>query len=179
MAGTQDEGLAGIDGIPGAISLAQRFAGSERFRELFADGMALVEETADYLDGDGRASAKLLSETVGAFYSTESMRLTTRLMQLASWLLLQRAVAEGDMTPEQARDEKKNVRLDQPVPPRGALWEDLPEPFVSLIERSVALQRRLRLLDEEIYGEPGRAVRQESPVAHQHRLLETAFFGRG
>jgi hypothetical protein len=31
-------------------------------------------------------------------YATESMRLTTRLMQLASWLLLQRAVNEGEIT---------------------------------------------------------------------------------
>ena len=34
------------------------------------------------------------------------MRLTTRLMQLASWLLLQRAVNEGEITAENARTEK-------------------------------------------------------------------------
>ena len=44
-------------------------------------------------------------------YATESMRLTTRLMQIASWLLLQRAVNEGEMTVEQASQEKAKVRL--------------------------------------------------------------------
>jgi regulator of CtrA degradation len=39
------------------------------------------------------------------------MRLTTRLMQLASWLLLHRSVREGDMTPERAREEKHKIRL--------------------------------------------------------------------
>ena len=54
------------------------------------------------------------------------MRLTTRLMQIASWLLVQRAVAEGEITPDQALREKNRVRLtaqDSARPPtrfRGA-----------------------------------------------------------
>ena len=39
------------------------------------------------------------------------MRLTTRLMQIASWLLVQRAVAEGEITADQAQAEKNRVRL--------------------------------------------------------------------
>jgi len=49
--------------------------------------MDLVEETAAYLDGDGRTEAKTLERSVSLTYATESMRLTTRLMQLASWLV--------------------------------------------------------------------------------------------
>ena len=44
-------------------------------------------------------------------YATESMRLTTRLMQLASWLLLHRAVKEGEMSLAQANREKVKVKL--------------------------------------------------------------------
>ena len=44
-------------------------------------------------------------------YATESMRLTTRLMQLASWLLLHRAVKEGEMSLAQANKEKTKVKL--------------------------------------------------------------------
>lgn len=54
--------------------------------------MDLVEETAAYLDGVGCVEAKALDRAVNLTYATESMRLTTRLMQLASWLLLHRAV---------------------------------------------------------------------------------------
>ena len=66
------------------------------FGTLFGDGMDLVEETAAYLDGVGRTEAKALDRSVSLTYATESMRLTTRLMQFASWLLLQRAVKEGE-----------------------------------------------------------------------------------
>ena len=61
--------------------------------------MELVEETASYLDGEGRQESKLLSRNAALAYAAESMRLTTRLMQVASWLLVQRAVREGDMAP--------------------------------------------------------------------------------
>ena len=39
------------------------------------------------------------------------MRLTTRLMQLASWLLLHRAVNEGEIPLAQASKERTKVKL--------------------------------------------------------------------
>ena len=45
--------------------------------------------------GAGREQAKALERNDSLAYAAESMRLTTRLMQIASWLLLRRAVAEG------------------------------------------------------------------------------------
>ena len=95
----------------GAVSFGERLAGSQLFATLFRDGMALVEETASYLDGSGRTESKKLERNAAMVYATESMRLTTRLMQLASWLLLHRAVKEGEMTLAQAHKEKSKVRL--------------------------------------------------------------------
>ena len=86
----------------GAVSFSERLASSPFFSTLFRDGMALVEETATYLDGAGRQESKKLDRSAALVYATESMRLTTRLMQLASWLLLHRAVKEGEMTLAQA-----------------------------------------------------------------------------
>ena len=94
------------------ISFGKAYAESATFRTLFKEGMTLVEETADYLDGDGRSAARELPRPASIVYATESMRLTTRLMQLASWLLLHRSVREGDMTAERAREEKKKIRLE-------------------------------------------------------------------
>ncbi|HQT54616.1 MAG TPA: DUF1465 family protein, partial [Phenylobacterium sp.] len=82
----------------------QDFARSELFDRTFQEGMDLVEETAGYLDGSGRQESKLLSRNAALAYAGESMRLTTRLMQVASWLLVQRAVREGDMPREGACD---------------------------------------------------------------------------
>src|SRR2546423_6056750 len=95
----------------GPVSFGQRLANSQHFTDLFRDGMALVEETASYLDGPGRQEAKKLARSAALAYATESMRLTTRLMQIASWLLLHRAVKEGEMSLAQAKKEKAKVKL--------------------------------------------------------------------
>src|ERR1700733_11163333 len=94
-----------------AVSFGERLAGSQAFSALFRDGMKLVEETASYLDGPGRKDSKRLERSAALAYATESMRLTTRLMQLASWLLLHRAVNEGEMSLAQANKEKTKVKL--------------------------------------------------------------------
>ena len=47
--------------VNGAVSFGERLAGSQAFSGLFRDGMALVEETAAYLDGPGRKESKKLS----------------------------------------------------------------------------------------------------------------------
>jgi regulator of CtrA degradation len=39
----------------GAVSFSERLANSQVFSTLFRDGMALVEETASYLDGSNAA----------------------------------------------------------------------------------------------------------------------------
>ena len=116
------------------INLAEKFANSEKFKKLFHDGMALVEESATYLDGSGREAAKSLPRTVAMLYGAESMRLTTRLMQLASWLLLQRAANEGEMSRDQILEEKKKIKLGESGhQSENAAWHELPQDFIDLV----------------------------------------------
>lgn len=159
------------------VNLARHFAVSEKFRDLFSNGMGLVEETANFLDSEGREAAKSLSKPASAIYGAESMRLTTRLMQLASWLLLQRAVAEGEMTVEQAITEKKNVTLNRLQSRHGGPgWSELPGAFIALIDRSITLQNRIMRLDAEIYGAKEEEQKPAAnPVASQQELLQSAF----
>ena len=93
----------------GAIDFLEHFAASDQFSAVFKEGMGLVEETANYLDGQGRRDARLLDRTGSIAYATESMRLTTRLMQLASWLLLQRAVNARELSPDEAKSDKHRI----------------------------------------------------------------------
>jgi regulator of CtrA degradation len=163
------------------ISFAGHAASSAQFKGLYGEGMALVEETASYLDGDGRVASKSLPRMASVLYAAESMRLTTRLMQVASWLLLQRAINNGEMSRDQVLSEKKKVRLDVFNVDRAAPgWTDLPDPFRDLIERSVRLQNRVAMLDREIYRpnevQPITANNQNS-VQAQLSLLNTAFGG--
>jgi regulator of CtrA degradation len=156
------------------ISFGKAYAQSNTFRMLFRDGMALVEETADYLDGDGRHAARTLPRPASIVYATESMRLTTRLMQLASWLLLHRSVREGEMTAERARQEKKKIRLETlSTSMSGPGWDDLPTAFRTLIERSLQLQKRVERIDAA-FLEDGTPVAEESPVNAQLRELAAA-----
>src|SRR6266571_8785051 len=128
---------------PGSVSFGERLANSQVFTDLFRDGMALVEETASYLDGPGRQESKKLERTAALAYATESMRLTTRLMQLASWLLLHRAVNEGEMTLAQANKEKAKVKLSAGDHGDADMVRLLPERLRDLIERSIRLQERV------------------------------------
>ena len=115
-----------------------KLAASAAFKTLFREGMSLVEDTAAYLDGPGREESRALPRPAALAYATESMRLTTRLMQVASWLLLQRAVNEGELTPAQAQSEKHRVRLaEQNVACPAEVFEQLPR-GVARVQRQIA-----------------------------------------
>lgn len=165
-----------VDTSKSPAARVAEFAASEMFRRLFKEGMDLVEETASYLDGPGREDAKMLARNGALAYAAESMTLTTQLMQSASWLLAQRAVAEGDMTPSDAADEK--YRLTE-VRQSDAVWPDgelCPTRLNMLTTRSRSLYERLQRLDSSLF-KPGAAFDgpAANPVASQLSALESAF----
>ena len=42
------------------VNFFSRFQGTEQFEKIFKEGMGLVEETANYLDGQGRVDSRVL-----------------------------------------------------------------------------------------------------------------------
>src|SRR6201993_5076154 len=157
------------------VSFSERLANSQVFASLFRDGMALVEETATYLDGAGRQESKKLERSAALVYATESMRLTTRLMQLASWLLLHRAVKEGEMTLSQANREKTKVKLTAADPGPEDMIAKLPQQLQDLITRSMNLQSRVRRLDVTIHATPTERAPIGNPLVPQLNRLKAAF----
>jgi regulator of CtrA degradation len=161
---------------PGTISFIHKLAASNGFKALFKEGMALVEESASYLDGEGRKEARELRRPAALAYATESMRLTTRLMQIASWLLLQRAVNEGDMTLAQAATEKHRVRLcRQDIACAPELFEELPKRLRDLSLKSIRLQARVMHLDRCLFAPQDEPMRPARPIESQVQLLRAAF----
>ncbi len=160
--GNTGDALTGPDG----------FVHSEMFARTFREGMALVEETANYLDGEGREASKSLSRSGALSYAGVSMRLTTQLMQIASWLLVLRAVREGDMKTVEAAQEKYRL------PPKEAgaaeaLDGELPNALMGLTDAANQLYDRIARLDSDLFGR-----QQEEPVgdaAAQQRALLDAF----
>jgi regulator of CtrA degradation len=157
------------------VQFSERLTNSAAFGNLFREGMDLVEETAAYLDGAGRSEAKALDRSVSLTYATESMRLTTRLMQMASWLLLHRAVKEGEMTLTQANREKTKVKLTAADPGPVDTLEKLPTQLQDLIARSMSLQARVRRLDTTIHTPPTERGAIGNPLVPQLNRLKAAF----
>jgi regulator of CtrA degradation len=157
------------------VLFSERLTSSAAFGVLFREGMDLVEETAAYLDGDGRTEAKTLERSVSLTYATESMRLTTRLMQLASWLLLHRAVKEGEMTLTQANREKTKVKLSAADPGPEDMIAKLPQQLQDLITRSMNLQARVRRLDTSIHSPVMERAPIGNPLVPQLNRLKAAF----
>jgi regulator of CtrA degradation len=153
-------------------AVVEDFARSELFDRTFREGMELVEETAAYLDGDGRRESKLLSRTVALAYAGESMKLTTRLMQIASWLLVQRAVREGDMTAAAACEPRYRL-ADRKIEAEPS-HPELPIALVEYLVRSEKLYDRALHLDRRMYQD---APEEEAvnPVQSQLDRLAAAF----
>lgn len=166
------------ESVQSPVSFVEKLAGSEAFCAMFREGMGLVEEAAAYLDGAGREEAKALPRIEALAYAAESMRLTTRLMQIASWLLLQRAVNQGEMTRVQAASDKHKVRLSlQELASNPDVFSHLPQRLRELALQSVRLQARIIHLDQLIYGGATKlaAIPPSSPVAAQLERLRSAF----
>ena len=161
--------------LPWRAEVIQDFARSELFERTFQEGMDLVEETAGYLDGAGRQESKTLSRNAALAYASESMRLTTRLMQVASWLLVQRAVREGDMPPAAACEDRYRLAAEDVARAQGAPAEDLPGGLLGLLDRSERLYERVRHLDRRMYVEADDVV--PHPVLSQIDRLKTALGG--
>jgi regulator of CtrA degradation len=130
------------------VSFGERFQASEQFDLVFKEGMALVERTATYLEGAGRAEAKRLAAPANVLYAAESMRLTTRLLDLASWLLIRRAIKEGEISEAEAQKRRRSVALQSPSRASHVQgFSALPEGLKDLIAESDALHERIVRLD--------------------------------
>jgi regulator of CtrA degradation len=159
------------------VSFGERFAASEQFNQIFKEGMALVERTAVFLDGPGRSEAKRLRPPLTLVYATESMRLTSRLLELASWLLIGRALNEGEISVAEARQKRQRLKLQAlGRPSHVKRFSELPKGLQQLIEASFALNDRIVQLDRAMRVQlPAALDAASNPVEAQVARLERAF----
>ncbi|MEL6371347.1 MAG: DUF1465 family protein [Pseudomonadota bacterium] len=149
----------------------RNFVQSEVFARTFKEGMSLVEETANYLDGEGRTVSKSLSKNAALSYAGASMRLTTELMQIASWLLVLRAVREGDMQFAEASEDKYRLPPKE-ISPVAELDGELPQTLLALINASTQLYERIARIDIELFNEATVVHPANDAVAQQKALWE-------
>ncbi len=142
-------------GKPAAGDVVERSAVLE---VTYNEVMTLVSRTADFVGAVKNGSAPGFDLGAGAAYTVESMRHTTRLMQVMAWLLTQRAVESGEMSAEEAQEPKyrlgaPDICLAHPV----AGTELLPTRFREMMSQSEQIYRRIKRIAEQM----------ERPV-HEH-----------
>ena len=146
-----------VEGL--TISFGERYFSSPRFQAVYREGMTLVEATAQYLDGAGRDDSRHLTGQLALTYATESMRLTTRLMNLASWLLIRRSVNTGEMSQQKARSERQRLKIDIGRPSHVRDYAGLPQKLRELIEASFEFQDKIVKLDRLFEDGPVLGIR--------------------
>ena len=149
------------------------FANSDLFDRLYNEAMQMIRESANYLELEGVIERQRAPEKLAPIFACESMRLTTRLLQVTAWLLALRALKGGELTAGEyaARNYRlgsREVCLGGPV--RGAGL--LPARLIELLAASRQIYERVSRLDELLFNDAGQGA---NPVnAHLNRI-EQAF----
>jgi regulator of CtrA degradation len=118
---------------------------------LYVEAMLLADEARAYFDELGRDEREALEALNRVAFSCESLKVTTRLMHIIAWLLTQRAVDAGELTPGDALAPSR--RLGEGPETEDALLDAMPEQAVAIINTSIDLYRRVARLDESLEDE--------------------------
>ena len=113
---------------------------------LYVEAMVLADEARAYFDSSGRDDRLALDPKIRIGFACESLKVTTRLMQVVAWLMTQRAVAAGELSKAQGSGPERRLgdspECDDEILPR------LPEAALALIRSSQDLYDRVRRIDE-------------------------------
>ncbi|MGE5502781.1 MAG: DUF1465 family protein [Actinomycetota bacterium] len=121
------------------------------FRRTYDETMDLMVEARNYMAHVERRERERAGAVAGLRMSCEAMRVTSRLTQVMAWLMMRRAVHEGELSAEQALEEPyrlsgADVCLDESF----AFDETLPGGLRSLMDRSLRLYVRIARLEEQM-----------------------------
>ena len=113
---------------------------------LYVEAMVLADEARAYFDSAGRDDRLALDPRLRIGFACESLKVTTRLMQIVAWLMTQRAVAAGELSQSQAEGGER--RLGDAPESDPDLLAQLPETALALIRSSQDLYDRVRRVGE-------------------------------
>ena len=130
------------------------FPATAFFSRTYDEAQGLTVEALDYARDKHEFSQE--PPAISLLRSQENMRLTTRLTQITAWLLFQRAVHAGELSPDQAAARSNRlgghgVCFDR----RGERMQTVPEGLRDLLLRSRKLYQRIARLDEMMTRDRG------------------------
>lgn len=136
---------------------------------VYLEAMLLADEARSYFDEVGRLEREMLSPMTRVSFSCESLKVTTRLMHVIAWLLTQRAVIAGELSPAQALEPSR--RLGEAPGTDAHVADDMPRQAQRMIAASIDLHRRVARLD----AAQERSAPNPSPARVMLDRLATAF----
>lgn len=123
------------------------------FRRTYDETMDLMVEARNYMAYVERRERERAPAATGLRMSCEAMRVTSRLTQVMAWLMMQRAVHEGELGLEQALAEDNRLSgADVCLDDRFSSDASLPNGLRSLLDRSFKLYQRVARLEEQMIG---------------------------
>ena len=118
------------------------------FGRTYDEALQLTREARDYIAGHAGSDRAASSADVRLASSCEEMRLTARLTQVMAWLLLQRAVHEGEVSRAEAAKEENRLSGQEACLGARVIPEvELPARLEDLLTRSYNLYLRVQRLD--------------------------------
>lgn len=118
------------------------------FSGTYEEAFDLLVETRDYIEWEWPLMAAKQGHAARLAANGEAMRLTTRLIQVMAWLMVQKAIHAGELTREEADNDTYRMSGEaECLDWKSARALPLPVEFRSLMDRSYDLYCRIRRLD--------------------------------
>jgi regulator of CtrA degradation len=145
----------------------------ELFDRLFDDTIKLIERTIAYLERESPGDREPLSVGAKLVFATESMRLTSQLMQCMAWLLARKALQRGEITEFEAASPTYRLGTNSACGAESlAGTETLPRRFRDLLAEGRSSYLRIARLDHFAYGGPATGRLLGGQAAHETITIE-------
>jgi len=135
---------------------------------LYTEAMVLADEARSYFES-GRFQDSDPDNKLAVSFSCESLKVTTRLMHCIAWLLNQKALHSGELSPGESWHHDRALGCT-PVTDRS-MADLFPEDARQIVLASEDLFERLERLSMNMEQE----MEAESAVQDMFRRLESAF----
>lgn len=115
---------------------------------LFNDTLRLLLEAHEYFDIHGRKEQENIKMQYRGVYSCEMSRITVRLSSIMAWLMVQKAVHAGKISPHEASTSFKLDSQDVCLFKNQEAQTILPSYMSYLLEETFILYQRVKRLDD-------------------------------
>jgi regulator of CtrA degradation len=125
----------------------------------FEEGVALTLEARNYIAYHEQADRKALNLPDCLHIGYHHTRVSSRLIQVMTWLLAMKAVSSGEISREQFQAPAFALGGGpECADESGPEMDELPQGLRSLLERTHRLYMRVKRLDEQVRGQPHHAI---------------------